>query len=59
MDKSQIIHDLAMEYTRFSMQEFRERADKRTAQDNLEQLESFYRSAVAYYSKLPDEELPL
>lgn len=59
MDRSQIIHDLAMEYTRFSMQEFRERAGKRTAQDNLEQLESFYRCAVVHYSKLPDEELSL
>lgn len=59
MDRNQIIHDLAMEYTRFSMEEFRALADGRSAIDNLEQLESFYLQAVRHYSKLPDDELPV
>lgn len=59
MDRNQIIHDLAMEYTRFSMEEFRALADGRSARDNLEQLESFYLQAVRHYSKLSDDELPV
>lgn len=59
MDRNQIIHDLAMEYARFSMKEFAEKANPRTAEDNLQQLKTFYLAAVKEYSEIEDEDLPL
>lgn len=61
MDRSQIIHDLALEYVRSAMKDFHEMVPpkSRTAQETMDELEGFYISAVAKYSKIPDDALPL
>lgn len=59
MDRNQIIHDLAMEYARFSMKEFGKKANPRTVEDNLDQLAAFYLTAVKEYSKIDNKDLPL
>ncbi len=61
MDRNQIIHDLAMEYVRSAMKDFRELVPprSRTAQETMDELEGFYVSAVAEYSHIPDDALPL
>lgn len=61
MDRGKIIHELAMEYTRWQMKNFHDLVPEkeRSAKDELESLEGFYVSAVAELSKLPLDALPL